>query len=207
MWGVRDITSGSSPPSVAKFNAGAEAYRVDGVFHHAGHSERKSVWSVEEQSQLFFSYVSMSGGSMSGSGSNRVVTVTTVGKAAISVVADGKKSDFEFRVKEIPNPIFKVGPGGTRMTSQSFKNQQYCRAELENFDFAASFSVVSATVYFSGANFSNVQTVQLTGNNLSSLQSLMQRVGPGTSVTFDQVKVKGPDGKDRSIQGVGIVLY
>ena len=48
----------SSPPPFTKFSAGAEAYKVDGVFHHAGHNERKSVWSVEEQSQLFFSCLS-----------------------------------------------------------------------------------------------------------------------------------------------------
>jgi hypothetical protein len=100
-----------------------------------------------------------------------------------------------------------VGPGGTRMTAGSFKSQQYCRAELENFDFDAKFSVVGATVYFSGANFPNVQTTPLTGNNLGPLQQYMQRAGPGTSITFDAVKVQGPDGKQRTIQGVGIVLY
>ncbi len=149
----------------------------------------------------------MTGGTMTGSGSNRIVRVTTPGKASITVTADGKSSQFEFRVKEIPNPVFKVGPGGTRMSSGSFKNQQFCRAELENFDFQANFSVVSATVYFSGANFSNVQTVPLTGNNLGALQSYMQRCGPGSAITFDNVKVQGPDGKQRTIQGVGIVLY
>ncbi len=151
--------------------------------------------------------VSMSGGTLSGSNGNRVARVTTPGKASITVTADGKTTPFDFRVKEIPNPIFKVGPGGTRMTSGSFKSQQYCRAELENFDFAANFSVVSATVYFSGANFANVQTQTLNGNNLSPLSALIQRAGPGTSVTFDNVKVQGPDGKQRTIQGVGIVLY
>ena len=89
----------------------------------------------------------MTGGTLSGSNGNRVVRVTTPGKASITVTADGKTTPFEFRVKEIPSPIFKVGPGGTRMTSGSFKSQQYCRAELENFDFAANFSVISATVY------------------------------------------------------------
>ena len=93
------------------------------------------------------------------------------------------------------------------MTSGSFKSQQFCRAELENFDFAANFSVVSATVYFSGANFSNVQTEDLNGNNLSPISTYIQRAGPGTSITFDNVKVQGPDGKQRVIQGVGIVLY
>jgi len=151
--------------------------------------------------------VSMTGGSLSGSNGNRIVRVTTPGKATINVSADGKASQFDFRVKEIPNPIFKVGPGGTRMTAGSFKNQQYCRADLENFDFDAKFSVVSATVYFSGANFANVQTAPLSGNNLAPLNALIQRAGPGTSVTFDNVKVQGPDGKQRTIQGVGIVLY
>lgn len=149
----------------------------------------------------------MTGGSMSGSGSSRIVRVTTPGKATISVTANGKSQQFEFRVKEIPNPVFKVGPGGTRMTAGSFKNQQFCRAELENFDFDAKFSVVSATVYFSGANFSNVQTVALNGNNLGPISAYMQRCGPGSAITFDNVKVQGPDGKQRTIQGVGIVLY
>ena len=151
--------------------------------------------------------VSMTGGSLSGSNGNRVVTVSSVGKATIHVTADGKTTTFDFRVKEIPNPVFKVGPGGTRMTAGSFKSQQYCRAELENFDFDAKFSVVSATVYFSGANFANVQTQILNGNNLGPLNSLIQRAGPGSSITFDNVKVQGPDGKQRNIQGVGIVLY
>ena len=151
--------------------------------------------------------VSMTGGNLSGSNGNRTVTVSTPGKASINVTADGKSTSFDFRVKEIPNPVFKVGPGGTRMTAGSFKSQQYCRAELENFDFDAKFSVVSATVYFSGANFANVQTQTLNGNNLTSLSSYIQRAGPGSSITFDNVKVQGPDGKQRTIQGVGIVLY
>ncbi|MEP7142095.1 MAG: gliding motility protein GldM [Ferruginibacter sp.] len=151
--------------------------------------------------------VTMSGGTLTGSNGNRVVRVTTVGKASIAVTADGKTTPFDFRVKEIPNPIFKVGAGGTRMTAGNFKSQQYCRAELENFDFLANFSVVSATVYFSGANFANVQSAELKGNNLEPLRALIQRAGPGTSITFDNVKVVGPDGKQRTIQGVGIVLY
>jgi len=98
--------------------------------------------------------VTMTGGILSGSekSGNRIVRVTTIGKATLTVTADGKTTPFDFRIKEIPNPIFKVGPGGTRMTSGSFKSQQFCRAELENFDFAANFSVVSAKVYFLGAN-------------------------------------------------------
>ena len=149
--------------------------------------------------------VSMAGGSMSGSGSNRSVRVSAIGKASITVNADGKSSTFDFRVKKIPNPVFKVGPGGTRMPSVTFKSQQFVRAELENFDFDVRYSVVSATVYFSGAGFPNVATGTITGNSIAGLNAYVQRCQPGTSVTFDNVKVSGPDG-GRTIQGVGIIL-
>ena len=106
----------------------------------------------------------MTGGSISGTGSNRIVTVTTPGAASLTVTADGHSSKFDFRVKMIPDPVFKVASGKPRMPSVEFKNQQFCRAELERFDFETRFSIVSATVYFSGANFSNVATAPLTGN-------------------------------------------
>lgn len=149
--------------------------------------------------------VSMSGGSISGSGSNRTVRVTTPGKASITVTADKQTSTFDFRIKRIPDPIFKVGPGGTRMPSVTFKNQQFCRADLENFDFDVRYNVTSATVYFSGAGFPNVVTASISGNNLAPLASYMARCQPGSSITFDNVKVSGPDGA-RTIQGVGIIL-
>jgi len=150
--------------------------------------------------------VSMAGGTITGAGSKRVVRVTAVGPASITVTADGKPSKFDFRVKRIPDPIFKVGDGKVRMPTVSFKGQQYCRAELENFDFDTKYSVVSATVYFSGANFPNVAQSVLNGNNLAPLASFIQRCGPGSVVTFDNVKVSGPDGQ-RVIEGKSIALY
>ena len=134
------------------------------------------------------------------------VKVTAVSPASIIVDADGKKSQFDFRIKRIPDPIFKVADGKVRMPSVTFKSQQYCRAELENFDFDTKYSVVSATVYFSGANFPNVATGQINGNSLAPVANLIQRCGPGSVVTFDNVKVTGPDGQ-RTIEGKSIALY
>ncbi|MGI8583741.1 MAG: gliding motility protein GldM, partial [Chitinophagaceae bacterium] len=136
------------------------------------------------------------------------VRASTVGKTSITVNADGKASTYEFRVKRIPDPIFKVGPSaGGRIQSVVFKNQQFARADLENFDFDARFSVISATVYFAGANFSNVQTATINGGSLASLGGQLAKCIPGTSVTFDNVKVQGPDGTVRVIQGPGFILY
>ncbi|HUS03294.1 MAG TPA: gliding motility protein GldM [Chitinophagaceae bacterium] len=154
--------------------------------------------------------VSMSGGTLTSAGGpgKYTVHVSTVGKASITVNADGKASTYDFRVKRIPDPVFMVGASkGGRVQSVMFKNQQFCRADLENFDFDARFSVISATVYFNGANFPNVQVATISGGSLAGLSSLLTKCIPGTGVTFDNVKVQGPDGTVRVIQGPGFILY
>ena len=150
--------------------------------------------------------VSMSGGTINGTGSNRTVRVSAIGPASITVNADGKPSQFSFRVKKIPDPVFKVGSGRPRVPSVEFKNQQFARAELENFDFDLRYTIVSATVYFSGAGFPNVATASISGGSLGALSSYMSRCQPGSVVTFDNVKVSGPDGT-RGIEGRSISLY
>ncbi|MEO6220856.1 MAG: GldM family protein, partial [Ginsengibacter sp.] len=153
--------------------------------------------------------VNMSGGSLNKVGTGKYnVRVSTPGKASITVSADKKLSTFDFRIKRIPDPILKVGPSsGGRIQSVVFKNQQFARADLENFDFDARFSVVGATVYFSGANFPSVQSATISGSNLGGISAQLQKCIPGTSVTFDNVKVQGPDGVIRSIPGPGFILY
>lgn len=155
-------------------------------------------------------HVSMAGGSLSPSGGpgKFTVKVSNPGKASISVNADGKVSTYDFRVKRIPDPILMVGPSaGGRIQSVVFKNQNFARADLKDFDFDAHFNIVSATLYFSGANFGNVQQAEIHGGSLDGVKSQLQKCIPGTSVTFDNVKVQGPDGIVRSIPGPGFILY
>jgi gliding motility-associated protein GldM len=150
--------------------------------------------------------VSMSGGSLSGSGEKRIVRVSSVGPASITVNADGKASTYNFRVKRIPSPVFKIGAGKARVPAVDFKNQDFCRADLENFDFDLRFSVISATVYFSGTGFPNLTPSTINGNSLGNIKALMQRCGPGSSISFINIKVQGPDGP-RTIDEATIQLY
>ena len=150
--------------------------------------------------------VTISAGSVSGAGSERIVRVNSIGNVTVNVTTDKGSFPFPFRVKKIPDPVFKVGSGKPRVTAVEFKNQQFARAELENFDFDLKYNVVSATVYFSGAGFPSVQRTELNGGNLGGLSSFLSRCGPGSIVTFDNVRVAGPDGT-RSIEGRSISLY
>ena len=155
-------------------------------------------------------HVSMTSGTLTPAGGpgKYNVRVSAVGKATINVNADGKNSSYDFRVKRIPDPVLKVGPSsGGRLQSVIFKNQQFCRADLENFEFDARFNVVSATVYFSGANFPSVQTATISGGSLAGISSQLSKCIPGTSINFDNVKVQGPDGTVRTIPGPGFILF
>ncbi len=150
--------------------------------------------------------VSMTGGTISGSNDKRIVRVSAIGPASITVTADGKSSQYPFRVKRIPDPVFKVGSGKARVPAVEFKNQGSCRADLEAFDFDLKYAVVGATVYFSGANFPNPATGSITSNSLAPIAALMARCGPGSSITFVSIKVQGPDGV-RQIDERSITLY
>ncbi len=92
-----------------------------------------------------------------------------------------------------------------RITAVSFKAQDFCRAELKDFEFDARFTVISATVYFTGANFPQPKKGLITSSSLKPIKELMKQCIPGSVVTFDDIKVAGPDG-NRTIDGVTYVL-
>jgi gliding motility-associated protein GldM len=145
---------------------------------------------------------------ISGSGAHRTVKVSAPGDCSITVSPAGSTPlTMQFRIKRIPEPTLMVGSGKPRMPSVDFKSQQFCRADMgPDFIYDVRYTVVSATVYFSGANFPNVVTSSITGNNLAPISSFIQRCGPGSVVTFDNVKVSGPDGI-RVIDGKSFALY
>lgn len=150
--------------------------------------------------------ISGSGATLSGNNGKYIVKATTIGNTTLNVTADGKTTPFTFRVKRIPDPVFKVGPSsGGAIQSAVFKAQQFCRADLENFDFDARFQVVAATIYFTGAGFPVPQPVTINSNNLGSVAQ-MAKCQPGSSVIFDQIQVVGPDGSKRTIQAPGFLL-
>ena len=97
---------------------------------------------------------------------------------------------------------------GSRMSAAVFKAQEYCRAELKDFEFDAHFVVVSAVVYFSGAGFKNgVEKASISSNSLKPIRTQMDKCMPGSIVIFDDVKVKGPDNLIRTIPGVSLILF
>ena len=121
------------------------------------------------------------------------------------VSANSHVAPFPFH--EEPGSVLQLNQGDERMSANTFKLQEYCRAELVNFEFDVHFSVVSAKVYFTGANFRGIEQGTINSSSLKPLKDLMKRCIPGSIVTFDEVKVKGPDNTIRTIPGVSYMLY
>ena len=103
--------------------------------------------------------------------------------------------------------ICSQSPENEKMMAVIFRAQDACRAELKDFEFDITYNVVSATVYFSGTNFKNLETGFINSNSLKPIRNLMTRCAPGTMVVFDNVKVIGPDKLIRPIQGTSYLLH
>lgn len=104
--------------------------------------------------------------------------------------------------------ILQADPGSSKMPASVFRAQKFCRAEtVEDFPYDAPFSIVSATVYFSGTNFRYVEKGTITSGSLEPVEALKSRCVPGSIVIFDDVKVVGPDKLVRPIAGLTLMLH
>jgi gliding motility-associated protein GldM len=156
--------------------------------------------------------ISVSGGNVgdekvSVSMTNGTATKTGAGKyivrpgragtpAVVTVTADGKPSTFEFKVKDVPDPVAKVGVNkGGRMPVNDFKAQFGVRADLENFVFeGVKFNVTGYTIVLTGAGFPVLKLRQVKGASFDPVRDLIEKTKPGTSVTIDEINVTGPGG-------------
>jgi hypothetical protein len=137
--------------------------------------------------------------------------------SVISIFAGMSNDNFSNTIKSITysNGIKNSGltlqpdpkEGISKMRCIEFKSQDFCRVELKDFEFDVRFSVVSATVFFTGANFKGIEKGVITGSSLKSIKNLMNRCLPGSIVVFDDIKVKGPGNEVRKIAGSTLQLF
>jgi len=138
------------------------------------------------------------------------VTVSGGTESNITVTVDGKSTPFKFRVKPIPDPVAMVGRSkGGKLSANEFKSQQGLRADLENFIFeGVKYNITSYTLYATGKGFTeNPGIAQNNGAAFSpEARRVIDRCVNGTTVTFDDIKAVGPDGRTRSLPLIGFNL-
>lgn len=155
--------------------------------------------------------VSIDNGQISNQGNGKyVVNPETVGKATFSVTSDGKTTPFEFRVKNVPNPIAMIGQNeGGRVAANVIKAQQGVRADLRDFVFeGVKFDIIGYTVYATGAGFSNPGISPNSGAYFNAdSKRILEKLIPGSTLVIDEIKAVGPGGTTRKLQPLVFNLY
>jgi gliding motility-associated protein GldM len=126
---------------------------------------------------------------------------TTPGMAKIIVNANGKNFEFPIRVKNLPLPAGFIGSKkGGSISAAEFKAIGGLIARLEDSDFEAPFKVVSYKIGAIGGSISGYAQADNNGNRWNgNADALVKRASPGTQIFFDEIRVVGPDGKQREI--------
>ncbi len=148
-------------------------------------------------------------GSISRAGGDRYIAKPSKpGMSKIVVSANGKNFEFPMRLKYLPPPAAFVGAKKSgSISSAELKAIGAVIAKLEDSDFEAPFRVVSYKVGAVGGPIQLYQEFSNEGNRWNGqAASLISRCGPGSRVFFDQIKVVGPDGRNREIPGMNFTL-
>jgi hypothetical protein len=144
-------------------------------------------------------------------GGKFVANVSAPGKTTINVVVDGKSTPFDFRVKNVPNPIAMIGQNeGGRVAANVIKSQQGVRADLRDFVFeGVKFDIVGFTVYATGAGFAEQPGISLNSGAYFNADSkrVLEKLRPGSTLVIDEISAVGPGGGTRKLQALAFNLY
>jgi len=147
-----------------------------------------------------------------GGAGHYMATVTTVGKATISVSAEiaGKvipMGTFEYRVKKVPDPVATIASlkGGT--TNKNLIAAGTLIPTLENFDFELFFKITGfkVTIVRKGKDPYEKET---TGNQLTQeMRDQVAATRSGDKVFFEFIKAKMATGADQSTRTLSPMAF
>ncbi|MCO5933942.1 gliding motility protein GldM [Mucilaginibacter sp. RB4R14] len=149
--------------------------------------------------------VSMSGGSVSGSGGHYTANVTTIGTAKVTVLGDKGMvlGASEFRVKRIPDPkAMFAGKSGGKTSAANIRAQDRLFAKLDGFEFDAKFNVTRFSLVIIKPRQDAVSYTATSGELSGPMRAAMGSVTPGTTVVFQDIIAVGPDGTQRGLDGI-----
>jgi gliding motility-associated protein GldM len=155
--------------------------------------------------------VSMEGGNLSGNNGKYTATVSTPGTAHVVVNMEGSSpARFPFRVKYLPPAAAGIGPNLQQdgaMPSASFKAMGGIRAALVGSEFDATYTIVSYTIIGSGPGFSPTGFATNSGSFWSGpAKAVADKAVPGSVMSFTNIIVKGPDGREVKASNSTVVI-
>ncbi|HEY1871798.1 MAG TPA: GldM family protein, partial [Chitinophagaceae bacterium] len=138
----------------------------------------------------------------------RVNSVTDDCKITVSV--DGKVAGVsQFRVRTIPRPVATVGgaESGDNMTVGQFRVQTGVGAYIKDFPFELKYAVTSFTLTADNAE-GDIEEAPCTGNQWSpKAAGMIKNLAPGRTVTVDDIRAVGPDGRTQKLPSLVYYIH
>jgi gliding motility-associated protein GldM len=128
----------------------------------------------------------------------------------ITVSVDGKIAGVsQFRVRTIPRPVATVGgaESGDNMTVGQFRVQTGVGAYIKDFPFDLKYSVTSFTLTADNAE-GDIEEAPCTGNQWSpKAANMIKNLAPGRTVTVDDIRAVGPDGRTQKLPSLVYYIH
>jgi hypothetical protein len=115
----------------------------------------------------------------------------------VIVKANGKiiGKPIEFRVDRIPDPYAGVGgKSDGRMSKGKLIKAQGISCKLKNFPFDLKYEVISYDVSLQVGQFPKTFSYKNTNLIKDDLRDKIRKLKSGSTVTFQAIKARGPDG-------------
>jgi gliding motility-associated protein GldM len=123
----------------------------------------------------------------------------------INVTVDGKTAGrSKFRVRTIPTPIATVGGvmSNENMTVGQFQAQSGVAAFSPNFPFDLKYTVTSFT-FVTDNDDGDLEEAMCQGNGWNDkAQKLIKNLKPGRTVSIENIRAVGPDGRSQKLAGL-----
>jgi gliding motility-associated protein GldM len=150
--------------------------------------------------------ISISGGGgryeKTGAGKYNIFVNSPTDNCTITVTVDGKTAGAsQFRVRTIPDPVATVGgePSGANIAAGAFKAQGGVAAWIKDFPFDLKYTVTSFTLT-ADTDDGDIVEARCTGNSWSAqAQGILRGLKAGKTVTVDEIRAVGPDGRTRRL--------
>jgi len=138
----------------------------------------------------------------------RVNSVTDECYVAVSVKGKvaGKS---QFRTRTIPRPVATVGgaESGDNMTVGQFRAQTGVGAYIKDFPFELRYTVTSFTLTADNAE-GDIEEAPCTGNLWSpKAATMIKNLAPGRTVTVDDIRAVGPDGRSQKLPSLVYYIH
>ncbi|HXH19211.1 MAG TPA: GldM family protein [Chitinophagales bacterium] len=119
-----------------------------------------------------------------------------------------KVAEQQFKVEELPKPRAKLyNSYGGQMPVSIFKKQRELNADVEGLEIDAKFRVMEYTVTYINKSGLGIFKEKVNGSYFTDKSlELINLAEPGDIYLFEDIKIKGPDGKNIDVNPVAFTI-